>query len=72
VNVIAIRSGGISSHEKQLMVTNNEGEFNQNVFAFGSSFRTKYDQLINIKNVGQCAMVLVKNVITRTTSDQCL
>jgi hypothetical protein len=49
VNVIAIRSGGVSSHEKQLMVIDNEGEFNQDVFAFGSSFRTKYDQLIKIK-----------------------
>jgi len=54
------------------MVAHGEGEFNQNVFAFGSLFKTKYDQLIKIKNVGQCAMVLVKNVTTTTTNDRFL
>ncbi len=33
------------------MVADNEGEFNQNIFAFGSSVRTEYDQLVKIKNV---------------------
>jgi hypothetical protein len=31
------------------MVANSEGEFDQDVFAFGNSFRIEYDQLIEIK-----------------------
>jgi hypothetical protein len=46
------------------MVADNEGEFNQDVFAFGSSYKTEYDELVKIKNVGHCVMVLVKNVTT--------
>jgi hypothetical protein len=69
VIVIAVKGGGTSSHETQLMVVDSEGEFNQDDFAFGSSFKTKYDQLVKIKNVGQCFMVLVKNVIATTTND---
>jgi len=48
------------------MVVDGEGEFNQDDFAFGSSFKTKYEQLVKIKNVGQCVMVLVKIVTTTT------
>jgi len=33
------------------MVATSEGEFNQDVFAFGSLVKTKYDQLVKIKNV---------------------
>jgi hypothetical protein len=70
--IIASRGGGVNSHEKQLMVIDDEGEFNQDIFAFESSFKTDYDQLVKIKNVNQCAMVLVKDVIATTTSDQFL
>jgi len=37
--VTSIRSGGESNHERQLMVTNCEGEFDQDVLAFGSSLK---------------------------------
>jgi len=47
----SIKSGGESSHERQLMVANCEGEFDQDVLAFGSSFKIEYDQLIEIKKM---------------------
>ncbi len=54
------------------MVVDDEGEFDQDVLVFGSLFRTKYDQLVEIKNADQCAMALVKNVIVTTMGDQFL
>ncbi len=41
----------------------------KDVFIFGSLFKTIYDKLVEIKNVGQCVMVLVKNVIATTMGD---
>jgi hypothetical protein len=54
------------------MVLDGEGECDQNVLVFGNLFRIKYDQLVEIKNVNQCAMALVKNVIITTMGDQFL
>jgi hypothetical protein len=41
--VTSIKSGGESSHERHLMVANCEVEFDQDVLAFGSSFKIEYD-----------------------------
>ncbi len=50
--------------EKQLLIANGEGEFDQDVFAFGNNFRIEYDQLFEAYNEGQCVMLLIKNVTT--------
>jgi hypothetical protein len=67
---ITIRDGE-SKHEKQ-MIANGEGELNQDVLVLGNQFKIKYDQLVEAKNYGQCAMVLVKNVTTTIISDRFL
>jgi hypothetical protein len=41
----------------------------KDVFTFGSLFKTIYDELVEIKNVGHYAMVLVKNVTPTTMGD---
>jgi hypothetical protein len=67
---ITIRDGE-SKHEKQ-MIVDGEGEFNQDVLVLGNQFKIKYDQLVEAKNYGRCAMVLVKNVTTTIISDRFL
>jgi hypothetical protein len=47
--VTSIKSGGESSHERQLMVANCEGEFEQDILVFGNSFKNEYDQLVETK-----------------------
>jgi hypothetical protein len=41
----------------------------KDIFIFGSTFKIIYDELVEIKNVGQCVIVLVKNVIATTMGD---
>ncbi len=41
----------------------------KDIFIFGSMFKIIYDKLVEIKNVGQCVIVLVKNVIPTTMGD---
>jgi len=72
VIVIVVKGRGESNHERQLMVVNGEGEFDQDVLVFGNLFNTKYDQLVEIKNADQCAMGFLKNVIITTMGDQFL
>jgi hypothetical protein len=50
------------------MIVGGEGQFDYDVLVFGNQFKTKYDQLVEIKNYSQYAMMLVKNVTT-TISD---
>ncbi len=52
--------GGDNKGEKQLMITNEEGEFDQDVIAMGDNFKLKYEQLLEAYNEGQCAMILIK------------
>jgi hypothetical protein len=54
------------------LITNGEDEFDQDVFALGNNFRTKYEQLLEAYNGGHYAMVLIKNVITTTKGDRYL
>jgi hypothetical protein len=63
---------GESKHEKELMIVNGEGEFNQNVLVLGNQFRIEYDQLVEAKDYGQFAIMLVKNVTTTIISDRFL
>jgi len=67
--IIVIDVNGIrdSKGEKILLITDREGEFDQNIFAFGNNFKTKYEQLLEAYNEGHCAMVLIKNVTTTIT-----
>ncbi len=46
--VTTIRSGE-NSHEKQLMIVDGEGQFDQDVLAFGNQFQIEYDQLVEAK-----------------------
>ncbi len=47
------------------MIVDGEDEFNQNVLVLGNQFKIEYNQLVEAKNYGRCAMVLVKNVTTQ-------
>jgi hypothetical protein len=66
VIVIGVRGIGDSIGEKQLSIANGEGEFDQDVLALGNNFKTKYEQLLEAYNVGQCVMVLIK-IVTKTS-----
>jgi hypothetical protein len=43
------------------LIVDGEGKFNQNIIVFGNNFKTKYEQLLEAYNRGQCVMVLIKN-----------
>ncbi len=47
-----------------MLIIDGESEFDQNVFLLDNNFRTKYEQLFEVYNGGQCVMVLIKNVTT--------
>jgi hypothetical protein len=49
-----------------------KGEFDQDVFVLGNNFKTKYEELLEAYNEGQCVMVLIKNVTTASKEDQYL
>jgi hypothetical protein len=51
---------------------NGEGEFDQDFFVVRNNFRTKYEQLLEVYNGGQCVMVLIKYVTTTSKGDQYL
>jgi hypothetical protein len=55
-----------------LSIANGEGEFDQDVLILGNNFRTKYEQLLEAYNVGQCVMVLIKNVTKFSKGNQYL
>ncbi len=55
-----------------MLIVNGEGECHQNVLALGNNFRTKYDQLLEAYNGGQCVMLLIKNVATTSKGDRYL
>jgi len=61
--VIGVRGIGDNRGEKTLLIIDREGEFDQNVLALGNNFKTKYQQLLEAYNGGQCVMVLINNVI---------
>ncbi len=61
--------GGDNKGERQLMITNEEGEFDQDIIAMGNNFKLKYEQLLEAYNRCQCAMVLIKNVATTSKGD---
>jgi hypothetical protein len=50
--------------EKQLLTTDGQGKFDQNVLIFCNNFKIEYEQLLEAYNGGQCVMVLFKNATT--------
>jgi hypothetical protein len=54
------------------LIVYGEGEFDQNLLAFGNNFKTKYEQFLEVYNGGHCEMVSIKNVTTTTKGDQYL
>jgi hypothetical protein len=53
-----------SEGEKQLMIVNWKGKFDQDVFMMGNNFIMEYEQFLEAYNGGQCVKVLIKNVTT--------
>jgi hypothetical protein len=43
VIVIGVRGIGDNKGEKQLLIVDGESEFDQNIFALGNNFKTKYE-----------------------------
>jgi hypothetical protein len=54
------------------LIVDGESEFIQDVLTFANNFKTKYDQLLEVYNGGQCVMLLIKNVTTTSKGDQYL
>ncbi len=69
---IGVRGVGNNKGEKQLLIINGEGEFDQGILVFSKNFRTEYEQLFKAYNEGHYAMILIKNVTTTTKKDQYL
>jgi hypothetical protein len=65
-HVITIRGVGNNKGEKQLLILDEESEFDQDILVLGNNFRTKYEQLLEAYNGRHCGMVLIKNVTTTT------
>jgi len=70
--VIGVRGIGDNKGEKQSLILDEKGEFDQDVLTFGYNFKTKYQQLLKAYNGGQCAMGIIKNVTTTTKGDRYL
>jgi hypothetical protein len=51
------------------LITNGEGEFDQDIPTLSNNFRTKCDQLLEAYNGSQRIMVLIKNVTTTSKGD---
>jgi len=49
---------------KKIVIVNGESEFDQDIFTLNNNFKKNYEQFLEVYNIGQCAMVLIKNVIT--------
>jgi hypothetical protein len=64
--------GRDSRGQKQLMIINGEGEFDQDVLTMGNNFKLEYEQLLEAYNKGQCAMVLIKNMVATSKGNQFL
>jgi hypothetical protein len=50
VVIISVREVGDNKGEKQLLITNGKGEFEQDVCVLGNNFRTKYEQFLEVYN----------------------
>jgi hypothetical protein len=72
ITFIGVKGIKDSKGEKKLLIIDEKEEFDQNVFALGSNFKTEYEQLLEAYNGGHCAMVLLKFVITTTKENQYL
>ncbi len=66
--IVGVR-GENNKGEKQLLIVNGKCEFDQDVLAFGTNFKTKYELFFETFNGGQCVMVLIKNVATTSKGD---
>ncbi len=47
-----------------MLIIDGKGEFDQDALVLGNNFKTKYEELFEVYNGSQCAMVLIKNVTT--------
>ncbi len=61
-----------SKGEKQLLIVDGEGEFDQDVLILGNNLRIKYEQLLESYNGGQCVIVLFKNMMTTSKGNRYL
>jgi hypothetical protein len=52
-----VKGGGDSKSERKLLIVDEKSEFDQNILALDNNFKTKYGQLFEAYNEGQCAMV---------------
>jgi hypothetical protein len=68
VIIVGVKGGRDNKGERQLLIVNGEGEFDQDIIALGNNFKIEYEQLLETYNGGHCAMVLIKNVTTTTTT----
>jgi hypothetical protein len=69
VIIVSVRGGRDSKGERQLLIVDGEGEFEQNVLILGNNFKTYNEQLFEAYNGGQCIMVLIKNMVTISKGD---
>ncbi len=58
--IVGVKGRRNNKGEKQLLIADGKGEFDQNVLVFCNNFKTKFEQLFEVYNGGQCVMVLIK------------
>ncbi len=51
------------------MIMNWKGKFDEDVLMIGNNFKLKYEQVLEAYNKGQCAMVLIKNMVATSKGD---
>jgi len=60
VIIVGVKRRRNSEGEKQLLIIDWEGEFDQNVIVLGNNFKIEYEQFFKVYYEGQCVMVLIK------------
>jgi len=50
--IVGVKRGRNNKGENQLLITNEKGEFDQDVLVFGNNFKIEYEQLLEAYNGG--------------------
>jgi len=62
--VIGVKGVGDNKGEKQSLLLDGKGEFDQDVLTLGYNFKTKYQQLLKAYNGGQCVGMFTARLTT--------
>jgi hypothetical protein len=72
VIIVGVKGGRDNKGERQLLIVNGEGEFEQDILILNNNFKIDNEQLLEAYNGSQCIMVLIKNMVTMSKGDRYL